>query len=71
MVETTGNLLGESQFDSRKWSVLIPIFMKFVLESSGGLKFMILVKDFDTGRPSLITVKKKDLFCFSILILGA
>ena len=71
MVETTGNLLGESQFDSRKWSVLIPIFMKFVLESSGGLKFMILVKDFDTGRPSLITVKKKYLFCFSILILGA
>ena len=31
---------------------------------------MILVKDFDTGGPSSITVRKKYLFCFSILILG-
>ena len=31
---------------------------------------MILVKDFDTGGPSSITVRKKYLFCFSVLILG-
>ena len=44
--------------------------MKFVLGRYGGLKFVILMKDFNTGSPSSITVRKEYLFCFSILILG-
>ena len=39
-------------------------FTKFVLGSNGGLKFGILVKDFDTGGPSSITVRKEYLFAF-------
>ena len=39
-------------------------FTKFVLGSSGGLKFVILVEDFDTGDPSSIAVRKEYLFAF-------
>ena len=39
-------------------------FTKFVLGSNGVLKFGILVKDFDTGGPSSITVRKEYLFAF-------
>ena len=35
-----------------------------MLGSSGGLKFVILVEDFDTGDPSSIAVRKEYLFVF-------
>ena len=35
MVETAGNLLGESQLDSREWSVLIPVLRSFCWEVVG------------------------------------
>ena len=64
MVETAAYKSGVSQVDSSKWSVFNSRIMKFVLGSSGGIKFVILVEDSDTRGPSSITVRKEHLFAF-------
>ena len=51
-----------SQFDFCVCSVFNSSFTKFVLGSSGGIKFVILVEDSETGDPRLITVRMKYLF---------
>ena len=51
-------IVGVSQFNS--------CFTKFVLGTSGGIKFMILFEDFDTG--SLIIVRLKYFFCNSDVV---
>ena len=59
-----GYHLGVSQFDSSKWLIFNSTLTKFVLGGSGGIKFVILVEDFDTDSPSSISVRKKYLFAF-------
>ena len=49
--------LGSFQFDSPGRSAFNSRFTKFVLGTSGAIKFVILVEDSDTGGPSLITVR--------------
>ena len=49
--------LGMSQFVSPGWLAFNSRFTKFVLGTSGGTKFVILVEESDTGGPSLITVR--------------
>ena len=46
-----------TRFVSPRWSAFNPRFKKLVLGTSGSIKFVILVEDSDTGRPSLITVR--------------
>ena len=45
----------------------IPGLQNLFYESIGGIKFVILVENFDTGGPSLITVRKEYLFAFQFL----
>ena len=46
-----------TRFVSPGWSAFNSRFKKLVLGTSGSIKFVILVEDSDTGRPSLITVR--------------
>ena len=39
-----------------------------MLGTNGGIKFVILVEDSDTGGPSLITVRLKYLLCNSDVV---
>ena len=57
--------LGVTQFYSPGWSAFNSRFTKFVLGKCGGIKFVILVEDSDTGGASLITVRLKCLLCNS------
>ena len=43
-------------------------FTKFVLGTSGGTKFVILVEGSGTGGPSLITVRMEYLLCNSNVV---
>ena len=45
----------------------IPGLQNLFYESIGGIKFVILVENFDTGGPSLITVRKEYLFAVQFL----
>ena len=64
VIVTAGYHPGASQFDSRGWSVFNSRFTKFVLGNRGGIIFVILAGDFNTGGPSLITVGMEYLFAF-------
>ena len=64
VIVTAGYHPGASQFDSRGWSVFNSRFTKFVLGNSGGIIFVMLAGDFNTGGPSLITVGMEYLFAF-------
>ena len=64
VIVTAGYHPGASQFDSRGWSVFNSRFTKFVLGNSGGIIFVILAGDSNTGGPSLITVGMEYLFAF-------
>ena len=63
-VVKVGYQLASFLFDSRGWPSFDSRFTKFVMGSSGDLKFVILVEDFGTGGPSSITVRKEYLFVF-------
>ena len=57
MVVSAGYQPGATQFVSRERSVFDSRFTKFVLRSSGDIKFVILFEDSDTGGLSSITVR--------------
>ena len=57
VVVTAGFQEDLALFVSPRWSVFDSQFTKFMLGSSWGITFVILVEDFDTGGPSLITVR--------------
>ena len=42
--------------------------MKFVFRISGGIKFEILVEDFDTGGPGSVTVRNSYLLLISDIV---
>ena len=52
VVVTAGCQSVVSQSDSRGWSIFDSYSTKLVLGSSGGIKFVILVEDFDNGGQS-------------------
>ena len=54
MVVIAVYVLGVSQFDPPIWPTVKSHFTIFVLGTSVGRKFAILVEDSDTGGPSLI-----------------
>ena len=54
MVVIAVYVLDVSQFDSPVWPAVKSRFTIFVLGTSRGRKFAILVEDSDTGGPSLI-----------------
>ena len=56
------------QFDFLGWSTFNSRFTNFVLGTSGGIKFVILVEDSDTSGPSLITVRLEYLLCNSDVV---
>ena len=56
------------QFDFLGWSAFNSRFTNFVLGTSGGIKFVILVEDSDTSGPSLITVRLEYLLCNSDVV---
>ena len=43
-------------------------FTKFVLETSGGIKLVILIEDSDTSGPSIMTVRLEYLVCNSDVV---
>ena len=53
--------LGVAQLDSLGWSAFDSRFTKFVLGTSGGIKFVILVEDSDTGGLNSINPRPR---CF-------
>ena len=53
---------GVSPLGCRGWSLFGFRFTKFVLRSSGGTKFVILVEDSDNGGSSSITLTMEYLF---------
>ena len=56
------------QFNSPEWSAFNSRFTKFVLGTSGVIKFVNLVEDSDTDSPSLITVRLEYLLCNSHVV---
>ena len=56
------------QFDSPGGIAFKSRFTKFELETSGGIKLVILIEDSDTGGPSIMTVRLEYLVCNSDVV---
>ena len=64
MVIAAAYCSGGYQFGAREKPIFDSRITKFISRSSGGLYFMILVEDCDTGGPSSMTVRMEYLFGF-------